>query len=390
MMSREKGTLRGRMTLADPINPELDRRYMGAAIRMARRHLGATRPNPSVGAIVVSWADGRPRVIGRGVTAPGGRPHAEPQAIAEAGALARGATLYCTLEPCSHHGKSPPCVDYIIAAGIARVVTAVLDPDPRVAGRGCRLLMEAGLRVDTGLGAGEAEDGLLGFLTHRRLGRPAMTLKLAVSPDGMIGHPGGPRVMVTGEAARHGAQALRMESDAILIGIETALADDPLLTTRLPGVTGRQPMRVVLDSEARLPLESQLARTAHDIPTLVIAAETAPAARVRALKAFGVDVVHARRGVNGRLDPADIVRLLGLRDVMTLLIEGGAAVGAAFLAAGLVDRIARFDGVTPVPDGTPAPACLLGRAPLALGFSLASRHHFGPDTMTLWRRPATS
>jgi diaminohydroxyphosphoribosylaminopyrimidine deaminase/5-amino-6-(5-phosphoribosylamino)uracil reductase len=329
-------------------------------------------------------------VIGRGVTAPGGRPHAEPQAISQAGPAARGATLYCTLEPCSHHGKSPPCVDYIIAAGIARVVTAVLDPDPRVAGRGCRLLKEAGLRVDTGVGAAEAEDGLLGFLTHRRLGRPAITLKLAVSPDGRIGKAGGPRVMVTGEAARHGAQALRLESDAILVGIETALADDPLLTTRLPGVAGRQPIRVVLDGEARLPLESQLVRTAHDIATLVITAETAPPARVRALKTFGVDMVHARRRADGRLDPADVARLLGLRDVMTLLIEGGAAVAGAFLDAGLVDRVARFDGVTPIPDGTPAPAGLLGRAPLAHGFSLGGRHQFGPDTLTLWRRPAAS
>lgn len=378
------------MILTDPIHPDLDRRFMGAAVRLARRNLGATRPNPSVGALVVAWADGVPRVIGRSVTAPGGRPHAEPQAIAQAGAAARGATLYCTLEPCSHHGKSPPCVDYIIEAGIARVVTAVLDPDPRVAGRGCRLLTEAGLRVDTGVGAAEAEDGLLGFLTHRRSGRPAITVKLAVSPDGYIGRPGGPRVMVTGEAARHAAQALRLESDAILIGVTTALADDPWLTTRLPGVSGRQPIRVVLDSDARLTPDSVLVRSAHDVPTLLITGEGAPASRTRTLKAFGVDVIHARRGAQGQLDPADVARLLGLRDVMTLLIEGGAAVAESFLSAGLVDRVACFTGAVPLGAGTPAPADLIGQGPLRLGFRPAAHYRFDTDTMTLWRRPAAT
>ncbi|ANM09998.1 MULTISPECIES: bifunctional diaminohydroxyphosphoribosylaminopyrimidine deaminase/5-amino-6-(5-phosphoribosylamino)uracil reductase RibD [unclassified Rhizobium] len=246
-----------------------DESFMAAAIRLSRRHLGRTATNPSVGCLIVS--DGV--VVGQAVTAVGGRPHAEPQALAEAGAAARGATAYVTLEPCSHHGKTPPCAEALIAYGVARVVISVTDPDPRVSGRGIAMLREAGIEVDAGVLEAEGRRSLAGYLTRQTKNRPYVTLKLAVSADGMIGREGAGQVAITGPEARAEVQALRAETDAILVGIGTAISDDPLLTVRTPGLEAQSPVRIVLDPSLALPLTSKLVQTARDVPVIVVASE---------------------------------------------------------------------------------------------------------------------
>ncbi|UWU29771.1 bifunctional diaminohydroxyphosphoribosylaminopyrimidine deaminase/5-amino-6-(5-phosphoribosylamino)uracil reductase RibD [Rhizobium sp. WSM1274] len=246
-----------------------DERFMAAAIRLSRWHLGRTATNPSVGCLIVR--DGV--IVGRAVTALSGRPHAETQALAEAGALARGATAYVTLEPCSHHGRTPPCSEALIDYGVARVVISVTDPDPRVSGRGIAMLREAGIEVDAGVLEAEGRQSLAAYLTRQTKNRPYVTLKLAVSADGMIGREGEGQVAITGPEARAQVQALRAETDAILVGIGTAIADDPLLTVRLPGLQSQSPIRIVLDPSLVLPLTSKLVETAREVPVIVVARE---------------------------------------------------------------------------------------------------------------------
>ncbi|MBW8786572.1 MAG: bifunctional diaminohydroxyphosphoribosylaminopyrimidine deaminase/5-amino-6-(5-phosphoribosylamino)uracil reductase RibD [Rhizobium leguminosarum] len=246
-----------------------DERFMAAAIRLSRWHLGRTATNPSVGCLIVR--DGV--IVGRAVTALSGRPHAETQALAEAGALARGATAYVTLEPCSHHGKTPPCSEALIAYGVARVVISVTDPDPRVSGRGIAMLREAGIEVDAGVLEAEGRQSLAAYLTRQTKNRPYVTVKLAVSADGMIGREGEGQVAITGPEARAQVQALRAETDAILVGIGTAIADDPLLTVRTPGLQPQSPIRIVLDPFLALPLTSKLVETAREVPVIVVARE---------------------------------------------------------------------------------------------------------------------
>ncbi|MBX4993404.1 diaminohydroxyphosphoribosylaminopyrimidine deaminase/5-amino-6-(5-phosphoribosylamino)uracil reductase [Rhizobium binae] len=246
-----------------------DEGFMAAAIRLSRRHLGRTATNPSVGCLIVKEGV----VVGQAVTALGGRPHAEPQALAEAGEAARGATAYVTLEPCSHHGKTPPCAEALIASGVARVVISVTDPDPRVSGRGIAMLRDAGIEVDSGVLEAEGRRSLAGYLTRQTKNRPYVTLKLAISADGMIGRAGEGQVAITGPEARAEVQALRAETDAILVGIGTAISDDPLLTVRAPGLEAQSPIRVVLDPSLALPLTSRLVATAREVPVILIASE---------------------------------------------------------------------------------------------------------------------
>ncbi|GAA3077417.1 bifunctional diaminohydroxyphosphoribosylaminopyrimidine deaminase/5-amino-6-(5-phosphoribosylamino)uracil reductase RibD [Rhizobium viscosum] len=250
------------------VQPE-DERFMAAAIRLARWHTGQTSTNPSVGCLIVR--DGA--IVGRAVTALGGRPHAEPQALAEAGELARSATAYVTLEPCSHHGKTPPCAEALIAYGVGRVVISVTDPDVRVSGRGIAMLRDAGIEVTTGVLEEEGRQSLAGYLTRQTKNRPYVTLKLAVSADGMIGREGVGQVAITGPEARAQVQALRAETDAILVGIGTAISDDPLLTVRTPGLEAQSPVRIVLDPALALPLTSKLVETAREVPVIVVASE---------------------------------------------------------------------------------------------------------------------
>jgi diaminohydroxyphosphoribosylaminopyrimidine deaminase/5-amino-6-(5-phosphoribosylamino)uracil reductase len=244
-----------------------DERFMAAAIRLSRHHTGQTSTNPSVGCIIVK--DGV--ILASAVTAIGGRPHAETQALALAGEAARGATAYVTLEPCSHYGKTPPCANALVAAGVARVVVCLHDPDPRVSGRGLSILREAGITVDTGVLEEEGRKALRAYLMRQIKARPYVTLKLAVSGDGMIGRKGSGQVAITGPVSRAQVHVLRAEMDAILVGIGTAIADDPELTVRLPGLEDRSPIRIVLDRHLRLPLSSKLVKTARDVPVIVVA-----------------------------------------------------------------------------------------------------------------------
>ncbi|MBI3436392.1 MAG: bifunctional diaminohydroxyphosphoribosylaminopyrimidine deaminase/5-amino-6-(5-phosphoribosylamino)uracil reductase RibD, partial [Proteobacteria bacterium] len=254
-----------------------DRRFMELALALGRRGFGRTWPNPAVGAVVVRDDGEMPVIVGRGWTQPGGRPHAETQALDRARAAAAGATLYATLEPCAHHGKTPPCVDAIIGAGIVRVVSALEDPNAKVAGRGHAQLRASGVAVDIGVGAEEARRVHAGHIRRVHDARPHVVLKLAISADGKVGRAGGAPVAVTGAAARQRVHLMRAMNDAILIGRGTALADDPLLTCRLPGMQGRSPVRVVLDSALRLPPTCRLVASAGDTPLWVFAChEAAP------------------------------------------------------------------------------------------------------------------
>jgi diaminohydroxyphosphoribosylaminopyrimidine deaminase/5-amino-6-(5-phosphoribosylamino)uracil reductase len=355
-----------------------DRRYMAAAMRLSRWHTGLTATNPSVAAIVVK----DDAIVGRAVTALGGRPHAETQALAEAGEQARGATLYVTLEPCSHHGKTPPCADAIVRAGVARVVVSLTDPDPRVSGRGLAIVREAGIEVDSGVMEEEGRRALSAYLMRQTRGRPQVTLKLAVSADGMIGRRDAGQVAITGPAARAQSHLLRAETDAILVGIGTALADDPELTCRTPGLESRSPLRIVLDRRLDLLPTSKLARTAREVQVLVASLGSAAdngdrPARRAALTAAGVDLLETE-------SLPTLLNTLAARGISSLLVEGGAAVATSFLEAGLVDRILLFEGaVTVGADGLASP---LTRADIPAGFRLLREAAFGPDRLTEYER----
>lgn len=360
----------------------VDQRFMAAALRLSRWHLGQTDTNPSVGCLIVRDDGDGPYIVGRAVTAIGGRPHAETQALLDAGDRARGATAYVTLEPCSHHGKTPPCVDALIAAGITRVVVSADDPDARVSGRGFQMLKDAGIGVVTGVLADEGARALHAYLTRQTLGRPHVTLKLAVSADGMIGRsdlmPGQGQVAITGPLARAQSQVLRAESDSILIGIGTALADDPDLTCRLPGLENRSPLRIVLDRHLRLPVNSRLVESAGRVP-LMIVTEQADQDRCMAYRDQGAEVVEAQ-------DLATLLTALSARGVSSLIVEGGARIARAFLDADLVDHIMLFMGAAAIgPSGVVAPIHSGAGQP---GFALVRSAMFGPDRCDEFERVA--
>ena len=332
-----------------PENPALDRRFMQLALALGRRGLGRTWPNPAVGVVIVK--DGM--ILGRGWTQPGGRPHAETEALKRAGKDARGATLYVTLEPCSHQGKTPPCVDAIIRAGITRVVSALEDPNPEVAGQGYAKLRERGIAVETGFGAEEAAHQHAGHIRRMREGRPQVLLKLAASADGKAGLPGRKPAAITGEAARRRVHQMRAEFDAILIGIGTVLSDDPHLTCRLPGMIDRSPVRVILDARLRIPLATSIVGTARDTPTWVFTSPAPSAMAEDILKAKGVEVFRVD-AKDGRLDLAAVLKALAGRGITRLMMEGGPTVAAAFLQAGLVDEAALFRSPNELGDGIAA------------------------------------
>lgn len=314
-----------------------DTRFMALALALGRRGLGNTWPNPAVGAVVVR-PDGI--VLGRGWTQPGGRPHAETEALKRAGASARGATLYVTLEPCSHYGKTPPCADAIVAAGIARVVSALEDPNPKVAGEGYAKLRAAGIAVDTGVGAEEALRAHAGHIRRVRDGRPHVTLKLAISADGKVALAGRRPVRITGEPATERVHLMRAMNDAVLTGIGTALSDDPLLTCRLPGMEKRSPVRVVLDPLLRLPPTSRLVKTAGETPLWVVASAAATAEREAVLRDLGVDVLRVEG--TGRPHLSATLKHLAGRGITRLMVETGPVLAAAFVAADLVDETVLF------------------------------------------------
>ncbi|UGV26426.1 bifunctional diaminohydroxyphosphoribosylaminopyrimidine deaminase/5-amino-6-(5-phosphoribosylamino)uracil reductase RibD [Rhodopseudomonas boonkerdii] len=363
-----------------------DLRYMQLALTLGRRGQGRTWPNPAVGAVVVK--DGV--ILGRGWTQPGGRPHAEPVALAQAGEVARGATLYVTLEPCSHFGKSPPCADAIAAAGIARVVAAVEDPNPEVAGQGHARLRAAGIKVDVGLCAEEAARDHAGHFRRIRDKRPHVVLKLAVSPDGKIAAAGHKPVAVTGERVRSRVHLLRAQCDAILVGIGTVIADDPELTCRLPGMMKRSPVRVVLDRALRISGNSKLVHSARTVPLWVMTSDIAEAPAAMALGAAGAQVlrVPAVTSPLPGLDLSAVLHSLAGKGITRLLVEGGAKIASSFVSAGLVDEIWLFQGPNEIGEGgvNALDALPLSAITGSPGFKVRASETIENDTLTIYER----
>ena len=416
---------------------------MAEAIRLGLLHLGQTSTNPSVGCVVVK--DGT--IVGRGTTAVGGRPHAEPQALAEAGSRAEGATAYVTLEPCSHFGKTPPCANELIASGVSRVVISVTDPDERVSGRGIGMLRDAGIEVDTGVLEEEGRRSLAAYLARQTKKRPYVTLKLAVSADGMIGRAGEGQVAITGPAARAEVQKLRAQSDAILVGIGTAIADDPELTVRIAGQEDRSPVRIVLDPALSLPVTGKLARTARQVPVIVVAREdvsdlgtvegsppsalpgisptggeidsraappqaidveasgspqpiSPPVGEMPGRAEGGIPPASTEDGLDSRrtalealgvevlycnpYHPEVLLPALASRGISSLIVEGGARTAKLFLDAGLVDRIQLYQGDVVIgADGIESPVT---KTDMPSGFAHRGTFSFGSDRMDEYER----
>ena len=309
---------------------------MRMALRLAEKAQGRTSPNPMVGAVVVK--DGR--VIARGWHKKAGEPHAEAIALAKAGSAAKGATLYVTLEPCSHRNKrTPPCSPLVIGSGVTRVVIAMIDPNPRVSGGGVRAIRKAGIDVVTGVLESEARQLNEAFIKHVTKKVPFVTLKIAQTLDGKIATASGESKWITGEEARSEGHRLRSRHDAILVGINTVLKDDPSLTARVPG--GRDPLRIVLDSRLRIPLTANILTQRSTARTVIAALAGAPRAKVNKVRAAGAEVLFVKSD-KGRCDLRDLMRQLGRRDIMSILLEGGAEVHAAALKAGIVDKVVLF------------------------------------------------
>ncbi len=407
-----------------------DERFMARAIEVSLRHQGQTLTNPSVGCVLVK--DGK--IIAEAVTAIGGRPHAERQALEIAGEAARGATAYVTLEPCSHWGKTPPCANALVEYGVARVVVAVDDPDERVSGRGYAILRDAGIVVETGLLRDEGKRALAGYLTRQVKKRPHVILKLAISADGMIGRKGEGQVAITGPEARHAVHELRARCDCILVGIGTAIADDPELTVRIAGMEQRSPVRIVLDRHFELPLTSKLVRTAREVPVIVAAIPPSAlpgispsrgeidGAPLRPASAAGEGELEAQfsraasplpispfegempgRAEGGNRESKrqlltdagvqileaptleNLLRILAESGMSELLVEGGAFAAKSFLEAGLVDRIMLFESPSLIGEGgieTP-----LSRADITGDYALVSETAYGPDRCFDYERP---
>jgi len=360
-----------------------DVEHMRAALALARRGLGSAWPNPSVGCVLVR--DGR--VVGRGVTAAGGRPHAERVALDMAGADARGATAYVTLEPCAHHGQTPPCADALVQAGVGRVVIASGDPDPRVNGRGIARLEAAGIAVATGLLGAEADALQQGFLTRLRLGRPMVTLKLASTLDGRIATRSGQSQWITGPQARRAAHAIRAQHDAVMVGSGTVQADNPELTCRIPGLRRGPDLRIVADTHLRTRLLSRVVASARETPTWFLHGPGADPGRMAAMQEAGARLIGVRLGEPG-IDLTEALAALGAAGLTRVLVEGGAQLAGALLRAGIVDRLAWFHAPSVMGgDGLPAAAAFGTTALDAMPhFVRTEQRALGADLLTLYAR----
>ncbi len=354
---------------------------MTAALALAGRNLGSTWPNPSVGCVIVR--DGI--VVGRGTTAPSGRPHAEAVALDMAGARARGATAYVALEPCAHRRNGSSCSDSLVRAAVGRVVVPMTDPDPRTSGRGIMRLREAGIDVEVGLLARQARDLHAGFVSRVMTGRPLVTLKVATSLDGAIATATGESQWITGRHARRAAHGLRLHHDAILIGRRTADIDDPLLTCRLDGLEHRSPVRIVADSNLDLACRSALVASAADVPTWVVCGSDADVIRKETLRAAHVEVIEVERNDSGRVSPKAMMAALGSRGLTRLLVEGGSVLAGSLVRDGLVDRVAWFHA--PLVLGHDAAASLAGLDVDSLSdarrWRVLLRRAWGEDGLTL-------
>ena len=360
-----------------------DARWMRLALSLGARGLGRVWPNPAVGCVIVKQG----RVLGRGWTQDGGRPHAETVALAQAGAAARGAVAYVSLEPCNHHGKTPPCAQALIDAGVARVVVALTDPDPRVAGGGLARLRAAGIEVVTDICAPEARADHIGFLTRVTQGRPMLSLKLATSLDGRIATATGESQWITGPEARRHVHAMRARHDAVLVGAGTARADDPSLTVRDLGVR-HQPVRVVVSRRLDLPLDSALMRSARAVPVWLCHGPDAPDAARAAWDAAGAVRFEVATGFGGQLDLAAVMQALGAAGLTRVFCEGGGTLAAGLLTCDLVDELAVMSaGIALGAEGTPAIGAM-GIAALAEAprFTLRDMRMLGGDVLSLWGR----
>ncbi|WP_170558079.1 bifunctional diaminohydroxyphosphoribosylaminopyrimidine deaminase/5-amino-6-(5-phosphoribosylamino)uracil reductase RibD [Ruegeria atlantica] len=361
---------------------ETDKRYMALALSLGRRGQGTCWPNPAVGCVIVR--DGR--IVGRGWTQPGGRPHAEPQALAQAGEAAQGATVYVTLEPCAHHGKTPPCAEALIVAGVARVVAAIEDSDPRVSGQGFAMLRDAGIEVITGVLADQAAQDLSGFFLKTEQGRPFVTLKLASSFDGRIATATGHSKWITGPKARRAVHAMRARHDAVMVGAGTARADDPSLTVRDIGVDA-QPVRIVVSRHLDIPLMGQMARTAAEVPVWLCHGPSPDAERARAWEGLGARLLPCALDEH-QIDAVDLLHQLGQAGLTRVFCEGGAALAASLLAADLVDELIGFTaGLAIGAEGLSAIGTLgLEKLDNAPRFELIETQVIGPDIMHRWAR----
>lgn len=353
---------------------------MALALSLGRRGLGRTAPNPAVGCVIAKGA----QVLGRGWTQPGGRPHAEPVALAQAGAAAKGATAYVTLEPCAHEGQTPPCARTLVEAGIGRVVYACEDPDPRVSGGGGEILRQAGVIVEAGLMADAAARDHAGFFLRLSEGRPMVTLKLATSFDGRIATGSGHSQWITGPSARRLTHALRAQHDAVMVGAGTARADDPALTVRGLG-TAWQPMRVVLSRRLDLPLMGQLARSAGDVPLILCHGRDADRTLVETWQGLGATLLQCEtRGAH--IDPLDALKRLAETGITRVFCEGGGALAATLLEARLVDRLVGFTaGLAIGAEGLPAIGALgLSTLDEAERFRLVETRRVGGEVLHEW------
>ena len=357
---------------------------MLAALSLARRGLGRVWPNPAVGCVIVR--DGR--VVGRGWTQTGGRPHAETEALVRAGSQARSATVYVSLEPCCHHGRTPPCTDALIAAGVGRVVAAIKDPDPRVDGAGLAALEKAGIATEVGLCADEARALNQGFFLRLAAGRPMVTLKTATTLDGRIATHRGESRWITGDLSRARAHLLRASHDAVMVGVGTAIADDPVLTCRLPGLSKHSPVRIVVDPRLRLPLTSRLVAGAREAPTWILTLGESERERRAAFVECGVEVLDVPGGPEHVMDLTAALRLLGRRGLNHVLVEGGAQLAGSLMRAKLVDRIVWFRAPRMMGgDGVPA-AAAFGVDALAdtAGFVRVTVGPVGDDVVEIYAR----
>jgi len=358
------------------VSAESDRRFMALALALAARGLGNVAPNPAVGCVIVQGST----IVGRGWTQLGGRPHAEAVALAQAGAAAQGATAYVTLEPCAHHGQTPPCAAALVTAGVARVVSAATDPDPRVSGRGLAMLRAAGVVVQEGVLGAEARELNAGFLLRIEAGRPWVTLKLAMALDGRIATASGASRWITGGPARRAVHLMRARHDAVMVGIGTALADDPELTVRELGVL-RQPIRIVMDSQLRLAPGSKLARSADVAPVWLC--HTAAARPMPGLR-----LISCAADACGRVDLADAMRHIAEAGVTRLFCEGGGTLAAGLLAAGLVDELVCISAGRVFGDnGTPAVGAMQDFGlPDTADFAIVEHRRLGEDLLHRWQR----
>ena len=354
---------------------------MAHALRIAARGLGHVWPNPAVGCVIVK----DDVIVGRGWTAPGGRPHAETMALAQAGAAARGATAYVTLEPCAHHGQTPPCAKALIAAGVARVVTALTDPDPRVAGKGHAMLRAAGIDVTEGVAAGQATCLNAGFLKRVTRGLPFVTLKLATTLDGRIATASGESRRITGPDARRAVHLMRLTHDAVLIGAGTARADDPDLTARDMGAAV-QPLRIVMDTHLSHDPHSRLGNTARDTPVWLLHAADAPMPARQAWADQGAVLIEVAGNPLGQIDAKSAMQALANMGLTRILCEGGGTLAASLLRAGLVDDLALFTAGALIGSDGQAALAPLGLASLsdAPRLTIRESRQIGGDCFSLW------